>query len=495
MGYTKPLPVTVTNSEGAWTATITVAPTPTVRVAADPDGIPTTTLTGSMYPKSIIQTVTDAGGAISTLTVGLPRLPTGGNQDGEEDHIPTFVEVVYGIPFPQYFSGLFLPSFIGLILSTLVQVVDSDVQAFTPFNALAWPTGAAALDSLCLRRSHVYGLASRLRLLYRMRIPFGVITAIMSLLAIILVPISGVAFGLSLRGTCEPRNRTQCVMALSVVPGMAKATIAILSAMGLLAAYLVLSLRGWRSAVARDPTSIAGLASIAGKDVPQLLHSGILAASRTTLPIGDLRKALGEERFALRHYWDDADGEHRYGIVSLGGDQTRREQLRPTPSQRKGGPESPVPRSSKANPRNMPFILLRIPIRATFTILLSGLLALLVYYGRTSEPTAFEIFMDSETAGVRILFSGIGIAILLFWDAFFAGTRIPSSFLVREAPANPDRCSYCRHYPFPTALGLTKARRAYSNNAAAAQCLCGIAVRSPHSGCVSWSGSLHNNTL
>ncbi|KAM7195076.1 hypothetical protein V8F33_006945 [Rhypophila sp. PSN 637] len=49
-----------------------------------------------------------------------------------------------------------------------------------------------------------------------------------------------------------------------------------------------------------------------------------------------------------------------------------------------------------------------------------GLLILILYYETTILDTPFERFIDSQSFGVRILFSSFGTFISLFWDYFFS---------------------------------------------------------------------------
>lgn len=55
-----------------------------------------------------------------------------------------------------------------------------------------------------------------------------------------------------------------------------------------------------------------------------------------------------------------------------------------------------------------------------FLVLVTGLLILILYYENTILDTPFERFMDSQTYGVRFLFTAMGTGITTFWDYYFS---------------------------------------------------------------------------
>ncbi|KAM7192568.1 hypothetical protein V8F20_008777, partial [Naviculisporaceae sp. PSN 640] len=61
-----------------------------------------------------------------------------------------------------------------------------------------------------------------------------------------------------------------------------------------------------------------------------------------------------------------------------------------------------------------------------FLIALTGLLILITYYEAVevdpvvAGPESFEAFMDSQSIGVSVLFTSLGVGITLFWDYFFS---------------------------------------------------------------------------
>ena len=53
-------------------------------------------------------------------------------------------------------------------------------------------------------------------------------------------------------------------------------------------------------------------------------------------------------------------------------------------------------------------------------VLTTGLLILILYYENTVNlNTTFEVFMDSQAFGVRILFTAFGTAVSGFWGYYY----------------------------------------------------------------------------
>jgi fluoride exporter len=58
-------------------------------------------------------------------------------------------------------------------------------------------------------------------------------------------------------------------------------------------------------------------------------------------------------------------------------------------------------------------------VRTLFILILLALMAFLVYYHLLRDNTAFKLFMDSQTFGVKFLFAGLGSLFTIFWSLFF----------------------------------------------------------------------------
>jgi len=69
--------------------------------------------------------------------------------------------------------------------------------------------------------------------------------------------------------------------------------------------------------------------------------------------------------------------------------------------------------------RHSPFPALTYSVRAIFIVVLLGLMALLCYYHLSHGDTPFELFMDSQTFGVKFLFAALGCLLAIFWSCVF----------------------------------------------------------------------------
>ncbi|KAK0706006.1 hypothetical protein B0T26DRAFT_440393 [Lasiosphaeria miniovina] len=76
-----------------------------------------------------------------------------------------------------------------------------------------------------------------------------------------------------------------------------------------------------------------------------------------------------------------------------------------------------------------------IAISAIFFLL--GLIAFVGCYESTLLDTSFERFMDDQNFGVRILFTGLGVAISIFWGYYFSPkSHFSAHFPFIAAPPN-----------------------------------------------------------
>ena len=81
------------------------------------------------------------------------------------------------------------------------------------------------------------------------------------------------------------------------------------------------------------------------------------------------------------------------------------------------------------NHHRIPFLALTYTSRILlFFLALSGLIGLVGYYFQPLPDTPFELFMDSQSFGIKFLFALIGTAIALFWHAFFDSLVVITPF-------------------------------------------------------------------
>ncbi|KAI0539354.1 hypothetical protein GGR58DRAFT_524655 [Xylaria digitata] len=283
---------------------------------------------------------------------------------------PSVHTAVYIIDGGHYFMGAFLPTLVASILAVAVAILDTNAKSFQSWHALTHERGASGRDSLCLETSGwsspVMGLCS---LVSGQAVIF--LTSLLSLSSAVLIPVSANAVTLDLRGDgCEvgASSASNCVYVLSVSPIGSRASIGILAIVSLATMFLVIMVGRWRLGVYTNPWSMCALASLAvNSNVRQL----ILDATTGT----DMKQAksrLEHQEFKLDYFHSDKS------TWSMG----------------------------------------------------SGTLILVLYYAQTGGDTAFERFIDSDSFGVRILFSSLGVIINLFWSSFFSAVAIMTSYQV-----------------------------------------------------------------
>ncbi|KAI0418768.1 hypothetical protein F5X98DRAFT_109463 [Xylaria grammica] len=403
----------LTNSEGRVTATqiVTVTVTPSVSVKTDSSGNPTATVV--TYPIS-----------------------------------PSVHTAVYVIGGGHYFIGAFLPTLVSSILAIAVRILDTNAKSFQPWHALTHERGALGRDSLCLETSGWRSLVMGLHSLLGGQAVIS-LTSLLSLSSAVLIAVSAGAITLDLRGGgCKigGSSASNCAYVLSVSPIVSKAALGILAVMCLTTIFLVVMVGRWRLGVYTNPWSMCTLASLsAHPDVRQL----VLDAA-TGVNAEQAKSQLTHHDFKL-DYFLDAKGNLEYGIV---------------PHDRFSGARLSTDESAEFTPdgrlafgrgSGTPFFMLGISGRLCMLFMLSGVLILVLYYAQTGGDTAFERFIDSDTFGVRVLFSSLGVIISLFWSSFLSAVATMTSYQVLAERPREASQSILRASPTNAFSGLRHA--------------------------------------
>ncbi|KAI2610822.1 uncharacterized protein GGS25DRAFT_480131 [Hypoxylon fragiforme] len=204
-------------------------------------------------------------------------------------------------------------------------------------------------------------------------------------------------------------------------------------------------LRRWRSGVATNPWSICGAAALAlNPELRRLLigagaggGSGI-GDEAAGVPKGMLESVLAERRFKLGYFYGP-NGTVEYGIMLHG--KLPRGNRESFLSDQYDDLKDPLNQPARTEPKqHLPFLMLGIAGRVVFLFLLCGLLALILTYANTGGKTAFEDFMDSESFGVRFLFTSVGVIISFFWAGFFGSIATLSPYqLLAKSPQKAHR--------------------------------------------------------
>ncbi len=258
-------------------------------------------------------------------------------------------------------------------------------------------------------------------LLFRGRWPLTLLTTVMVVLSGFATTFSSQVFVLVLHGSCYEGkgSASNCAYTIGVAVLGARITQAFFFSIAALIVLTLLLLRKWQSGVENSPWSIAGTASLLGHpDIREVLLA--LPTRGTKLANAVVQRELESYAFKLDHFV--VAGKMHYGIVVC----------------RQGKPgvvKGHVPlfgscygftrRFKKIGPRRrgsvQPFFALSIIGRIITLLFLSGVIALTGYYNspRTSHP--FELFLDSESFAVGLLFTVFGVIITFAWNELHTG--------------------------------------------------------------------------
>jgi hypothetical protein len=332
------------------------------------------------------------------------------------------------------FLAFFLSPLLCVLVSIPIRMIDTSAKNFQPFHELTHPAGALAHESLTLDTGGLYGIITSIRSLFGGH-PLVFLTTVLTLCSVLLVPLSTEAIGVTVHGVCGEMDFRGCAMTLGVFRTPARATMALLGFMVVVFIFLLCFLARWRSGVATNPWSIAGIASLTTNPDIRALFASLPTGTDGRISNARLAAALEGRTFKLGYFFN-RHGEPEYGIV-IDNEAGRGLQV-------VGG----MPPSSLADAefggasrrariaRHLPFSMLTYTWRVAFLLFLTGLLALVVYYNKSGGETAFERFMSTHSFGVRFLFTLVGVAVTFFWSAFFSGvaTAWPYHLLSQSSP-------------------------------------------------------------
>jgi hypothetical protein len=394
-------PITLTNSQGSPTLTYTATPS-----------ISTTKLTNSQ------------GKTTATYLVVVPAATPPSAISNTAAETTPYLFISWG----DYFVGFFLPTVLATILAIPIRILDVNAKLFQPWHALTRSHGAEGRDSLCLQTGGAKAVIVGARLLFGGQ-PLVFLGTLLTLCSALMVPLASQAVGLQPVGDCGNGSGLQCTYQLSVFTQPAWATMALLCFMVGLVLAIAIILARWRTGLATNPWSIAGTAGLAGNNETRGL---ILAASSGPLPEDSTKKILKGQSFELGWFYNDK-GVAEYGIIL----SEKQPDAHPFHSAHDSYDHL------QTTKQELPFMLDYIS-RSIFLLLLCGILIIVAYYSHTGYDTAFERFMDSESFGVKFLFSAIGVLITFLWSSLF-GSMYTNPFILHEAPEANMYGNRCRH--------------------------------------------------
>ncbi|KAH7095906.1 hypothetical protein FB567DRAFT_513705 [Paraphoma chrysanthemicola] len=283
-----------------------------------------------------------------------------------------------------YFIGGYLPTLVAVLLSIWWKCIFSKIKEMEPLYQMNTPQGAKAQDSILLTYSGTflpkvlwrsYGAHHWPSFLGAVNM---ILTTICTLFASETLFLTGVGPSCGVILNSHADVNEGCRIALGMRPALGWALGVVLIAAVLVTVCLIRRLHSQSSRVRADPSTIAGIACLYGdelsKDFPQVL----------------------------------ANPSARYRLNSLSEIETVVGNSNPTVT---GQPQS-SPRSKYGHAAMHPAAL------AFYGSSLVGVLVLIVYYAFISTPEQggrLEDFMNSQSFGVRLLMTAMGLLIKTYW--------------------------------------------------------------------------------
>ncbi|KAK4445337.1 hypothetical protein QBC34DRAFT_472580 [Podospora aff. communis PSN243] len=361
-----------------------------------------TTINGTPTTMSLTMTLTPT--AEATPTAGLRQ----SNATSASQEVPpnNGTRVYAGVSKGQYFAGTFLPPLLAVLLALPFSIIELNVKLFQPFSALTTPEGATGPDSLTLRYVGIDNVLIPVRqLLHGQPIPF--LASLLMWLSWLMAPLAAEAIGFKVHGTCSHLSISGCALALGVSPAPARALTAVMLIMLALLVVLAVLLHRWETGVARNPWSLADTALLA-RD-PLLRDRLSQTPNHAEVTESDLTDMFRHGRFHLEPQpLSEKDSSTSPAIIPHWNTPTWDIPFKST-----------LTTSPDTRRKTTPFPALTYPVRLFFVLLHLGLITLLTYYHLLRSDTPFELFMDSQSFGVKFLFAAIGSLFGLFWSCFF----------------------------------------------------------------------------
>ncbi|KAI1760620.1 hypothetical protein GGR53DRAFT_75303 [Hypoxylon sp. FL1150] len=421
------------------TSTPAPIPTPKTTTPTDSPGRVATTREKTVPVMPSVTNQTNSSGiptATATLHSVVPPSKVGSDSNESSSNVVT---KTYFISLGDYVVGMFLPTLLAIILAIPIRILDLNAKILQPWHGLTRDRGASGRESLCLDTSGWQSVIASFRSLAGGE-ALVFLTSVLVLASALLIPLSAEAISFDLRGIgCAHGSMSahNCAYVLSVFRQAADATLAVLAVMGVAVFLILVILVRWRSGVSTNPWSMCGIASLSmNSDVRRLFTSVPAGVDMAKMPKGLLRSILQDRRFKLGYFYGP-DGTVEYGIMlhDEHGDRYARDHIFGEVKELQDHHVA----ATKSN-HHLPFLMLGYAGRCIFQFVLCGLLALILYYHNTSGDTPFERFMDSESFGVRFLFTGVGVIISFFWASLFRSIAILGPYqLLAKSPQHARR--------------------------------------------------------
>jgi hypothetical protein len=293
-----------------------------------------------------------------------------------------------------YFLGAYVPTLVAILFSVWWKCVFARLKEMEPYYQLSKPEGAEAKDSLLLSYSSAMlplvflkSLRSRHWLTFLGAVNMVLIT-LCTLFAAETLHLKGVGDGCGVKADAQGDSNQDCEMQLAMQPALGFLLGVILLAVFLATLFLLIKLHRCSCALFADATSIAGIASLTNQSLAQEFPQTLQTPSR---------------RFELA--FSDADGTN--SII----------ETTPALHHHTIWP-SHLFNTSTSRPKRESDWEMRPLSLVIFLFFQTGILILILYYRYVSKPgtnNPLEDFMNSESFGVRLFMTILGLGTKFYW--------------------------------------------------------------------------------
>ncbi|KAI0385560.1 hypothetical protein F5Y04DRAFT_268883 [Hypomontagnella monticulosa] len=415
----QPGKLTLTNFQGEATATEDFFLYSSTETLFDGAGHPTATRTSMVTEIANLTTLYDSNGvptetrtefipyspSKTTTVIMTPSSKAAPNSEGKALHIVPMSD-------GKYFVGLMLPTFIAIILSIPIRIIDQNAKLYQPFHALALPQGAQARDTLCFQTAGIWNIKERVNALLNGQILLT-LTGLLLLASIVVIPLSSEAIHIALEGpdcAATKGDTLTCTMQLGVYSVPAQLTVILLVFMMVLVGAMILVLRKWKTGLNWNPWSLQHMGDLAANNEIRTLIRRRLKEKNGRITNRQTNRAFYGIPFVL-DYWKD-NGILKHSILVENNSQ---------PSKTNGKSvtfgNGKHPRQHRANA--LPFFVLTWTGRFLFLALLITVEIGLLIYNIKGESRGYAQLMMGKWRVVRFIFTSIGVLISLFWGSFF----------------------------------------------------------------------------
>lgn len=355
-------------------------------------GIPTSTILWT-----VIATPTPQASGISS--------PSSNTSTGTEPIAETNV-LVLGITTQEYFLAAFLPTILAVLISFPIKLIGINARLMQPFHALATADearGCPPQNSVFLQFYGWPGIFSFIRA-FQLGQPIIAVTDMLVFGAGLLAPLAAETIAVY-------EAFDDCVyycygtLGVSLVPGrLLQALMSTLVAL-LLVLIVLLSVRHWKTGVCQNPWGIAGMASLCLDSEMRGVLRRLPRGLDTRVKESMILEILAEKRYGIgfQSVSSDFDSSYRNYGVSVASNATAE---LPVSERGRFTKSSAAPTCKKTS---QPFLLLTWWGRGIMLFVFASIMAMLAYYENSYSESGFEMFMDSQSFGVKFFFTALGV--------------------------------------------------------------------------------------